>query len=144
MPSLTCILLLSLCTVSDFSTSNLIFLPINAFANVVNIDPRSATTVVECAYWTPISGQRNHVEVSHVSTRRAHCVLSTSSEQEKKEMWTLQLQVNAVSKTCLGYYLTTSLACTARDTDQQSKTIQVWCEQEKPRIQKNVDESQRR
>ena len=55
-----------------------------------------------------ILSQRNHVGTSQVARRCAHSVLSTSGEQEKKEMWTQRVQVSAVSRTCLDCILAKS------------------------------------
>ena len=45
-----------------------------------------------------IWSQRKHVGLSHVTTRGAHGVLSTSGEQEKRESWTRRVQVSAAPR----------------------------------------------
>ena len=50
VPSRTRILLWMLSTVSHISTSNVIFLPVNDFTNIVNVNPCSATMVVESVH----------------------------------------------------------------------------------------------
>ena len=74
------------------------FCQLTFFTHIVKADPRSATMVVESVQnvrtsvcfgtgHNSILSQRSHVGMSHVTTRGAHGVLPTSSEQVKWEMW---------------------------------------------------------
>ena len=64
--------------------------------------------------------------MSHLTTRCAHGVMSTSDEQVKREMWTQRVQVSAVSRTCLRCILAVSrvgLSCKLETSSLRSLSI---------------------